>query len=260
MTALTTKTEDFVSDIFITSTHNYILFFTNRGRVYRLKAYEVPEAGRHAKGTAIVNLLQLSSGENITAVIPIRDFEEEKSMLFATKKGLVKKTPLSEYVSQRKSGLQAIGLVEGDELIGVKLTEGSDHVIMATKKGYSIRFNEEDVRSMGRYTQGVKGIILGSGDQVVGMELVKEGEDLLIVTVNGFGKRTDLNEYGLQRRGGKGIKTYRITKKTGDIVGIKVVNDKDDIMLITKNGVVIRLNVNGISRMGRITQGNPDEI
>jgi DNA gyrase subunit A len=255
VTALTTKTEDFVSDIFITSTHNYILFFTNRGRVYRLKAYEVPEAGRHAKGTAIVNLLQLSGGENITAVIPIRDFEEEKFMLFATKKGLVKKTPLSEYASQRKSGLQAIGLVEGDELIGVKLTEGNDHVIMATKTGYSIRFNEEDVRSMGRYTQGVKGITLGNGDRVVGMELVKEGADLLTVTVNGFGKRTDLNEYSLQRRGGKGVKTYRITKKTGDIVGIKVVNDKDDIMLITKNGIVIRLNVNGISRMGRITQG-----
>jgi DNA gyrase subunit A len=194
VTALTTKTEDFVSDIFITSTHNYILFFTNRGRVYRLKAYEIPEAGRQAKGTAIVNLLQLSGGETITAVIPIRDFEEEKYMLFATKKGLVKKTPLSEYASQRKNGLQAIGLMEGDELIGVKLTEGSDHVILATKNGYSIRFGEEGVRSMGRYSRGVKGITLGSGDQVVGMELAKEGADLLSVTVNGFGKRTDLEE------------------------------------------------------------------
>lgn len=255
VTALTTKTEDFVSDIFITSTHNYILFFTNRGRVYRLKAYEIPEAGRQAKGTAIVNLLQLSGGETITAVIPIRDFEEEKYMLFATKKGLVKKTPLSEYASQRKNGLQAIGLMEGDELIGVKLTEGSDHVILATKNGYSIRFGEEGVRSMGRYSRGVKGITLGSGDQVVGMELAKEGADLLSVTVNGFGKRTDLEEYSLQNRGGKGIKTYRITSKTGELVGIKVVGEKDDIMLITKNGIVIRLNVSEISRMGRITQG-----
>lgn len=255
VTALTTKTEDFVSDIFTTSTHNYILFFTNRGRVYRLKAYEIPEAGRQAKGTAIVNLLQLSGGETITAVIPIRDFDEEKYMLFATKKGLVKKTPLSEYAFQRKIGLQAIGLMEGDELIGVKLTEGSDHVILATKNGYSIRFSEKGVRSMGRYSRGVKGITLGSGDQVVGMELAKEGADLLSVTVNGFGKRTDLGEYGLQNRGGKGIKTYRITNKTGEIVGIKVVSEKDDIMLITKNGIVIRLNVNEISRMGRITQG-----
>lgn len=255
VTALTTKTEDFVSDIFITSTHNYILFFTNRGRVYRLKAYEIPEAGRQAKGTAIVNLLQLSGGETITAVIPIRDFEEEKYMLFATKKGLVKKTPLSEYASQRKNGLQAIGLMEGDELIGVKLTEGSDHVILATKNGYSIRFGEEGVRSMGRYSRGVKGITLGSGDQVVGMELAKEGADLLSVTVNGFGKRTDLEEYSLQNRGGKGIKTYRITSKTGELVGIKVVDEKDDIMLITKNGIVIRLNVSEVSRMGRITQG-----
>ncbi len=255
VTALTTKTEDFVSDIFITSTHNYILFFTNRGRVYRLKAYEIPEAGRQAKGTAIVNLLQLSGGETITAVIPIRDFEEEKYMLFATKKGLVKKTPLSEYASQRKNGLQAIGLMEGDELIGVKLTEGSDHVILATKNGYSIRFGEEGVRSMGRYSRGVKGITLVGGDQVVGMELAKEGADLLSVTVNGFGKRTDLEEYSLQNRGGKGIKTYRITSKTGELVGIKVVGEKDDIMLITKNGIVIRLNVSEISRMGRITQG-----
>ena len=255
VTALTTKTEDFVSDIFTTSTHNYILFFTNRGRVYRLKAYEIPEAGRQAKGTAIVNLLQLSSGETITAVIPIRDFEEDKYMLFATKKGLVKKTPLSEYGFQRKNGLQAIGLMEGDELIGVKLTEGSDQVVLATKNGYSIRFSEEDVRSMGRYSRGVKGITLVSGDQVVGMELAREGADLLCVTVNGFGKRTDLGEYGLQNRGGKGVKTYRITEKTGEIVGIKVVSEKDDIMLITKNGIVIRLNVSEISRMGRITQG-----
>ncbi|MDD2572943.1 MAG: DNA gyrase subunit A [Bacillota bacterium] len=255
VTALTTKTEDFVSDIFTTSTHNYILFFTNRGRVYRLKAYEIPEAGRHARGTAIVNLLQLSGSETITAVIPVEGIEEERFMMFATRRGMVKKTSLSEYISHRKSGLQAIALVDGDELIGVKLTTGRDHVLMATKKGYSIRFREEDVRSMGRNTRGVKGITLSGGDEVVGMELVREGADLLIVTVKGFGKRTDLREYGPQKRGGKGLKTYKITRKTKDIVGIKVVDEQDDIMLITKKGVVIRLNVNDISRMGRITQG-----
>ncbi|MGI6702634.1 MAG: DNA gyrase subunit A [Clostridia bacterium] len=255
VTALTTKTEDFVAEIFTTSTHSFILFFTNRGRVYRLKAYEIPEAGRHARGTAIVNLLQLSGNETITAVIPIREVEEEKFMLFATRRGMVKKTPLNEYASNRKHGLQAIDLLDGDELIGVKLTTGSDHVLLATKKGYSIRFSEKDVRSMGRYTRGVRGIALGGDDQVVGMELVREGADLLIVTVKGFGKRTELEEYGLQKRGGKGLKTYRITRKTGDIVGIKVVDEHNDIMLITKKGVVIRLNVNEISRMGRITQG-----
>jgi DNA gyrase subunit A len=255
VTALTTKSEDFVSNIFITSTHNYILFFTNRGRLYKLKAYEIPEAGRQAKGTAIVNLLQLSGGENITAVIPIKDFAEERYMIFSTKHGMVKKTPLGAYSSHRKNGLQAIGLRDGDELIGVKLTEGSDDILIATKKGYSIRFNENDVRSMGRYTLGVKGITLTRKDSVIGMELVGEGTALLAVTTKGFGKRTDLEEYGTQRRGGKGLKTYKITQKTGDIVGIKVVDEQDDIMLITKRGIVIRINVDGISRMGRITQG-----
>lgn len=255
ITALTTKTEDFVSDIFITSTHNYILFFTNRGRVYRLKAYEVPEAGRHARGTAVVNLLQLSGGETITAVIPIKEFEEERFMIFATRRGMAKKTLLREYSYHRKNGLQAIDLMEGDELIGVKLTTGGDHVVLATRKGYSIRFDEKDIRSMGRYTRGVKGITLGGDDEVVGMELVREDADLLSVTIKGFGKRTDLREYGLQRRGGKGLKNYRITSKTGDIVGIKVVDEQNDIMLITKGGIVIRINVNEISRMSRITQG-----
>ncbi len=255
ITALTTRTEDFVSDIFITSTHNYILFFTNKGRVYRLKAYEIPEAGRHARGTAVVNLLQLSGGETITAVIPVKKFEEEKFMLFSTRNGMVKKTPLRDYASHRKNGLQAIALVDSDELIGVKLTTGEDHVILATKKGYSIRFDEGDIRSMGRYTRGVRGINLGGDDEVVGMELVKEDAYLLCVTTEGFGKRTDLDEYGVQRRGGKGLITYRLTDKTGDIVGIKVVDDKNDIMLITKKGIVIRINVNEISVMGRITQG-----
>jgi DNA gyrase subunit A len=253
--ALTTRSEDFVSDIFITSTHNYILFLTNRGRLYRLKAYEVPEAGRQAKGTAIVNLLQLSGGETITAVIPVRDFEEDRFMVFATKNGMIKKTPLGEYSSHRKNGLQAMELKEGDELISVKLTEGDDDILIATRKGYSIRFNEKDVRSMGRYTMGVRGINLTGSDGVVGMELVSEGADMLSVTEKGFGKRTALKEYGVQKRGGKGLKNYKITKKTGEIVGIKAVDERDDIMLITKHGVVIRLNVKGISKMGRITQG-----
>jgi DNA gyrase subunit A len=253
--ALTTRSEDFVSDIFITSTHNYILFLTNRGRLYRLKAYEVPEAGRQAKGTAIVNLLQLSGGETITAVIPVKDFKEDRFMVFATKNGMIKKTPLGEYSSHRKNGLQAMGLKEGDELISVKLTEGDDDILIATRKGYSIRFNEKDVRSMGRYTMGVRGINLTGSDRVVGMELVSEGADMLSVTEKGFGKRTALKEYGVQKRGGKGLKNYKITKKTGEIVGIKAVDERDDIMLITKHGVVIRLNIKGISKMGRITQG-----
>ncbi len=253
--ALTTRSEDFVSDIFITSTHNYILFLTNRGRLYRLKAYEVPEAGRQAKGTAIVNLLQLSGGETITAVIPVKDFKEDRFMVFATKNGMIKKTPLGEYSSHRKNGLQAMGLKEGDELISVKLTEGDDDILIATRKGYSIRFNEKDVRSMGRYTMGVRGINLTGSDRVVGMELVSEGADMLSVTEKGYGKRTALKEYSVQKRGGKGLKNYKITKKTGEIVGIKAVDERDDIMLITKHGVVIRLNIKGISKMGRITQG-----
>ncbi len=255
ITALTTRTEDFVSDIFITSTHNYILFFTNKGRVYQLKAYEIPEAGRQARGTAVVNLLQLSGDETITAVIPVKEFKEEKFMLFSTRKGMVKKTLLREYASLRRNGIQAIALIDDDELIGVKLTTGDDHVLIATKKGYSIRFDERDIRSMGRYTQGVRGINLGTDDEVIGMELVREDAYLLCVTTEGFGKRTRLEEYGPQRRGGKGLKTYRITRKTGNIVGIKVVDDRNDIMLITKKGIVIRINVKEISVMGRITQG-----
>lgn len=255
VTALTTKNEDFVENIFITSTHNYILFFTNFGKLYRLKAFEVPEAGRQAKGTAIVNLLQLESREKVTAVIPIKGYDDDKYMFFATQHGLVKKTPLSEYSSYRKNGLQAIGLREDDELIGVKLTEGNDEMIMVTQKGYSIRFKEDDVRSMGRTAHGVKGIFLSKGDKVVGMDLVKQDADLLIVTERGYGKRTGIDEYSVQNRGGKGLKTYKIIKKTGNIVGIKVVGENDDIMLITKDGIVIRLNVRGISRLGRITQG-----
>jgi DNA gyrase subunit A len=255
VTALTTKNEDFVEDIFITSTHNYILFFTNQGKLYRLKGYEIPEAGRQAKGTAIVNLLQLDSDEKMTAVIPIKNFDEDKFMVFATKQGIIKKTALSEYDTYRKNGLQAIGLKEGDELIKVRLTEGNNEIILGTKDGYAIRFSEDQVRDMGRTAQGVKAINLSEGDQVVGMEMVDPDADLLIVTKKGFGKRTRLEEYRPQGRGGKGLITYKITKKTGEVVGIRVVKEEDEVMLISKDGIVIRLNVKDISRMGRITQG-----
>jgi DNA gyrase subunit A len=255
VTALTTKNEDFVEKIFTTSTHNHILFFTNMGKVYHLKGFEVPEAGRQAKGTAIVNLLQLDGHEKVTAVIPIKEFDDDKYMVFATKNGIVKKTPLSEYCNPRKNGLQAISLNDGDELIGVRLTEGKDDIILVTKGGYSVRFNEDDVRSMGRTAHGVKGISLTDNDRLIGMELAREDADLLIVSEQGYGKRTPIRDYSVQKRGGKGLKTYRITKKTGGIVGIRVVDERDDIMLITKSGVVIRIHVSDISRMGRITQG-----
>jgi len=255
ITALTTKTEDFVENLCITSTHNYILFFTNLGKLYRLKGYQIPEAGRYAKGTAIVNLLQLNKNEKVTAVIPIKDFKEDKFMIFATKQGIIKKTPLFEYKFYRKNGLQAIGLKEGDELIKVKLTEGSDEVIIGTKLGYAIRFSEEEVRSMGRNAHGVKAISLMENDHVVGMEMVDPDADLLVITERGYGKRTCLKEYRPQGRGGKGLITHKIIPKTGEIVGIKVVNKEDEIMLIAKDGMVIRLNVKDISRLGRITQG-----
>lgn len=255
ITALTTKGEDFVEDLFITSTHNYILFFTNHGKLYRLKCYEIPEAGRQAKGTAIVNLLQLNTNEKVTAVIPVKDFDEDRYMIFATKNGIIKKTPLSEYHSYRKNGLQAIGLKEGDELIGVKLTEGNNEIIIATKNGYAIRFNEREVRSMGRSARGVKAINLQKDDQVIGMEMVNLEEDLLAVTERGFGKRSALRDYRPQSRGGKGLITYKITEKTGNMIGIKVVNEEDEVMLITKDGMVIRLSIKDIPRMGRITQG-----
>ncbi len=255
ITALTTKNEDFVENLFITSTHNYILFFTNRGKLYRLKGYEIPEAGRQAKGTAIVNLLQLNSSEKITAVIPIKDFAEDKFMVFATREGHIKKTPLSEYDTHRKNGLQAISLKEGDELIKVRLVEENDEVIIVTKKGYAIRFSQQEVRSMGRTAQGVRAINLMQDDHVVGMEMADCASDLLVITERGYGKRTALKEYRPQGRGGKGLITYKITEKTGNIVGIKVVNEDDEIMLIAKDGMAIRLSVKDISKMGRITQG-----
>ncbi len=256
ITGLSTREEDFVRHLFITSTHHYILFFSNLGKVYRLKAYEIPEAGRQAKGTAIVNLLQLAPGEKIQAVIPIREYTEGQYLLMATRLGLVKKTPLVEYDSARRGGLQAILIREGDELIDVRLTDGTYSVIIGTRQGLSIRFSEKNVRPTGRVSAGVKGIDLTGDDYVIGMEPVN-GEDayLLALTERGFGKRTELSEYKIQTRGGKGILTYRVTDRTGPLSGIKTVQDSEDIILISSDGTIIRISVDEISVLGRATQG-----
>ncbi len=257
ITGIATREEDFVKQIFTASTHDTILFFSNKGKLYRLRGYEIPEAGRTAKGTAIVNLLSLSSGEKISAIIPIQNFAEGKYLLFATKNGIIKKTSLSEYNSARKTGLLSITLKDEDELIGVRLTDGEDNVVLVTKEGMSITFGEKDVRPMGRASQGVIGIRLDKDDYVIGMEsiLVDSTATLLAITENGFGKRTELNEYRVQTRGGKGVITYKVTPKTGSIVGIRIVKEDDDVMLITDTGTIIRINVSEISVLGRSTQG-----
>ncbi len=252
-----TREEDFVKQIFTASTHDTILFFSNKGKLYKLRGYEVPEAGRTARGTAIVNLLSLDPGEKISAVIPIQNFAEGKYLLMATKNGLIKKTALSEYNSTRKTGLQGITLKENDELIGVRLTDGQDNIVLVTKNGMCITFEEKDVRPIGRVSQGVIGIKLDDDDDVIGMESIISGGQatLLAITENGFGKRTDLNEYRVQLRGGRGVITYKITPKTGKLVGIKIANEKEDVMLITDSGTIIRINVKDISVLGRSTQG-----
>lgn len=255
ITGLQTREEDFVEHLFITSTHNYILFFTNKGKMYKLKTYEIPEAGRQAKGTALVNLLQLDPDEKVSAVIHIKDFDDGKYLIFMTKNGTIKKTELKEYETSRNTGITAISLVESDELIGVKLTRGTTELIAVTKNGMSIRFPESDVRPMGRGTRGVRGITLNPDDVVVGMDIIEEDADLLIISEKGYGKRTPVSEYRVQSRGGKGIITSKITNKTGHAVGMKVVKDNDEIMLINLSGIIIRLNVNEISEMGRSTQG-----
>ncbi|HHW31326.1 MAG TPA: DNA gyrase subunit A [Clostridiaceae bacterium] len=252
---LSTREEDFVENLFTTLTHDYILFFTNKGKVYRLKAYQIPEAGRHAKGTAIVNILELDSDEKVTTVIPIAEYKEDLYLIMATKYGLVKKTRLMEYDNIRKGGLAAVTLREGDELIDVRLTDGNSDIILVTRNGLSIRFAEKDVRPMGRISQGVTGIKLDEGDCVIGMATSMENSSLLVVTENGFGKRTRLEEYKVQNRAGKGVLTYRVTEKTGYLVGIKLVKDTDDIMLISTDGTIIRMNVSEISVLGRATQG-----
>ncbi len=252
---LSTREEDFVEKLFITSTHNYIMFFTNKGRVYRLKAYQIPEAGRQAKGTAIVNLLELDGDEKITAVIPVENYNEGSYLIMATKNGHVKKTDLMEYDSIRKGGLAAVTLRENDELIEVRLTDGTKDIILVTRNGMSIRFSEDDVRPLGRVSQGVRGISLEEGDYVVGMGASIPDATLLVVTENGFGKRTELDEYKVQSRAGKGILTYRVTEKTGMVVGVKLVHETDELMLISSDGTIIRMEVSGISILGRATQG-----
>ena len=257
ITGIATREEDFVKQIFTCSTHDTILFFSNKGKVYRLRGYEIPEAGRTAKGTAIVNLLMLDGGEKISAVIPIANFAEGKYLLMATKRGIIKKTALNEYISVRKSGLNGITLKEEDELIDVRLTDGEDNVVLVTRKGICITFDEKDVRPVGRVSQGVIGIRLDEGDYVIGMESIIHGSKatLLAITENGFGKRTELDEYRVQTRGGKGVITYKITPKTGELVGIRIATDDEDVMIITDTGTIIRLRVAEISILGRSTQG-----
>ena len=258
ISGISTREEDFVKQIFTTSTHDTVLFFSNKGKLYRLRGYEIPEAGRTAKGTAIVNLLSLDAGEKISAVIPISDFEDSKYLLMATKNGLIKKTPLQEYNSSRKTGLLAITLKDDDELIDVRLTDGQDYVVLVTEKGLCITFDEKDVRPVGRSAQGVLGIRLDEDDTVIGMESIlsnNKGVTLLAITENGFGKRTELDEYRVQNRGGRGVITYKITPKTGNIVGIRMAKEDDDVMLITNSGTIIRINVKDVSILGRATQG-----
>ena len=247
--------EDFIEDLLMTTTHHYILFFTNKGRVYRLKAYQIPEASRTARGTAMVNLLQLQPEEQVTAVINIRKEKTDGYLFMATKRGIVKKTALSEYANIRKTGLQAINLREDDDLIEVKLTNNENDVFLITKNGMCIRFNEKDVRPTGRASMGVIGMTIDDTDEIVAMQLDDQGEQLLIVSENGLGKRTSISEFTTQHRGGKGVKCYKIVEKTGLVIGAKSVNDNNEIMLITKAGIIIRMAVESISTLGRITSG-----
>ena len=250
-----TLEEDYVEELFMTSSHHYIMFFTNKGRVYRLKGYEIPEASRTSRGTAIVNLLQLMPEEKITAMIPIKEYEEGQYLFMATQKGLVKKTKITDYSNVRKTGLAAITLRDDDELIEVKFTDNEKDIIIVTKYGQCIRFNEQDVRATGRTSMGVRGINLTDGDEVVAMQLTDQGEQLLIVSEKGLGKRTVIDEFTAQNRGGKGVKCYKITEKTGEVVGAKAVNEEDEIMIINTEGIIIRMECKGISVLGRITSG-----
>jgi len=247
--------EDYIEDLLMTTTHHYLMFFTNFGRVYRLKAYEIPEAGRTARGTAIVNLLQLNPGEKITAMIPIKDYDENKNLFMITKKGIAKKTSVMEFRNVRKNGLAAINLKEDDELIEVKTTDENTEIFLVTKQGMCIRFKETDVRNTGRNSMGVIGMSLSDRDEIVGMQLDHQGDSLLIVSENGMGKRTFLDEFTVQKRGGKGVKCYKITEKTGYVIGVKAVKDDNEIMMITTEGIIIQLRMEDISTLGRITSG-----
>ena len=247
--------DDFIEDLLMTTTHHYLNFFTNMGRVYRLKAYEIPEAGRTARGTAVINLLQLNPGEKITAMIPIREYDDSKNLFMVTKNGIVKKTPLNEFANVRKNGLTAINLKDDDELIEVKVTDQDSEIFLVTRQGMCIRFRETDVRATGRVSMGVIGMNIDPGDEIIGMQLQSQGDSLLIVSENGMGKGTFLNEFTVQKRGGKGVKCYKITEKTGDVVGVKAVNDDNEIMMITTEGIIIQLRMDDISTLRRITSG-----
>lgn len=253
--ATATKENDFVEQLLITSTHNNILFFTNQGRVYRLKAYEIPEAGRTAKGTNVINLLMLNAEEKIQAVITLKEFGSDNYLVMGTKKGLIKKTSLEAYSSIRKNGLNAINLRDGDELISVRMTTGDSEIMFFTQNGYAIRFNEKNVRNTGRNTSGVKAITLRKEDIAVSMDIVIKDKDVLIISENGFGKRTSVNEYTLHGRGGKGMKTYKVTEKTGKIVGARIVSNEDELMLINTSNTAIRINIASISTQSRNTSG-----
>ena len=250
-----TLEEDFIRELFVTTSHHYIMFFTNKGRVYRLKAYEIPEAGRTARGTAVINLLQLMPDEKITATIPIKEYEDGKYLFMATKKGLVKKTPIQDYMNVRKTGLAAISLRKDDLLIEVKVTDNAQDILLVTKYGQCIRFNEKDVRSTGRVSMGVRGMNLSDNDEIIGMQMSSQGKDMLIVSEKGMGKRTSMEEFTKQNRGGKGVKCYKITEKTGNVVGMKAVDEESEIMIINTEGIVIRMKCSDISQYGRITSG-----
>ena len=250
-----TLEEDFIRELFVTTSHHYIMFFTNKGRVYRLKAYEVPEAGRTARGTAVINLLQLKPEEKLTATLPIIDYEDGKYLFMATKQGFVKNTPIQDYMNVRKTGLAAISLREDDLLIEVKVTDNAQDILLVTKYGQCIRFNEKDVRSTGRVSMGVRGMNLSDNDEIIGMQMSSQGKDMLIVSEKGMGKRTSMEEFTKQNRGGKGVKCYKITEKTGNVVGMKAVDEESEIMIINTEGIVIRMKCSDISQYGRITSG-----
>jgi DNA gyrase subunit A len=250
-----TKEDDWVEHLFVASTHDYVLFFTDRGRVYWLKVYDIPQGGRAARGRPVINLIQVQTEERITAFVTVRDFTENRNLMFATSRGIVKKTPLSAYGNPRAAGINAINIEAGDELIEVQVTDGTNDVVLATRNGMSIRFGEKDVREMGRATTGVRGIQLEEGDRVIGMVVVRRDATLLVVSELGLGKRSPLGDYRVQRRGGKGIITLRCTEKTGAVVALKEVLPEDELMLVTRQGVIIRLPVDGIRVIGRNTQG-----
>ena len=252
---MSTLDDDYIEDLLMTSTHHYIMFFTNKGKAYRIKAYQIPESSRVARGTAIVNILQLEPGEKITAMIPIRDFDQDVFLFMATRKGIVKKTSINEYDHIRKTGIISINLKEDDELIEVKVTNNENDIFLVTKHGKCIRFNENDVRPTGRTSMGVIGMTLDADDEIIGMQLDSQGDSLLIASEKGMGKRTALSEFNCQHRGGKGVLCYNITEKTGNVIGAKAVNDSHEIMMITSGGIIIRMPVNGISKIGRYTSG-----